>query len=117
MQKAIEKELRARYVGTVLQGFEEVENALVRVEQRRERVTLLEKKEKAVGSSLNLAVTEYLQGIREYLPVLVTQASYYNARSELLTARREYISAHVQLARALGGGWSEEEAFSVRENE
>ncbi len=44
----------------------------------------------------------------DYLPVRNAQRNHFDARSRLLAARRELISARIELARALGGGWMDD---------
>ena len=51
-----------------------------------------------------------------YLPVLTAQQDYYRAQSELIAIRRQLLSDRIQLARALGGNWSET-LVTVRLNE
>ena len=92
----------------LLNAFREVEDALVRGETQKQYVHELKAQELAAGNSLRLATDRYMQGVSDYLPVLQAQTNYYTARRNLITARRELASTHVNLVTALGGGWSED---------
>jgi NodT family efflux transporter outer membrane factor (OMF) lipoprotein len=97
------------YHQTVLQAFQEVEDALVQERTGARRIELLEQRVVATAGSLRLSTDRYLQGLSEYLPVLTAQISYAEAQSALLQARRRRIVARISLARALGGTWMEQE--------
>ncbi|MBU1921340.1 efflux transporter outer membrane subunit [bacterium] len=102
------RELAAGYKQTLLNAFREVEDALVKGAKQRERIAHLETQAEAARNSLRRATDQYLQGISDYLPVLLAQTGHYNAQSSLLTARRELIDYRIDLATALGGGWTDE---------
>ena len=97
------------YHQTVLQAFQEVEDALVQERTGARRIELLEQRVVATAGSLRLSTDRYLQGLSEYLPVLTSQISYAEAQSALLQARRQRIVARISLARSLGGTWMEQE--------
>jgi NodT family efflux transporter outer membrane factor (OMF) lipoprotein len=101
-------ESAANYKQVVLNAFREVEDALVRGDKLRERITQLETQTEASGNSLRVAEDQYQQGIIGYLQVLIAQNSYYQAQSSLISARRELLNNRVDLATALGGSWTDE---------
>ena len=101
-------ESAATYKQVVLNAFREVEDALVRGDKMRERITQLETQTEAAGNSLRVAEEQYQQGIIGYLQVLIAQNSYYQAQSSLISARRELLNNRVDLATALGGSWTDE---------
>ena len=103
------RENLALYHKTVLNAFQEVEDALVRNRSSEERIMHLQEQAKAAGSALRLSRERYTQGLSGYLPVLIAQTVYFDAQSQLLTARRRLISDRITLARALGGKWMEDE--------
>lgn len=98
----------AAYHKTVLTAFSEVEDALARMQAAEERISMLRETVFASDSSLRLAIDRYMQGLSDYLPVLTEQLRNFSARSSLLTAQRQLISDHIQLARATGGDWMDE---------
>jgi outer membrane protein TolC len=50
-----------------------------------------------------------MQGLTDFLPVLTEQLRHFNTKSSLLAAKRQIISDRIQLVRALGGEWVNEE--------
>jgi len=105
---AVFREQTAKYKEVLLTAFREVEDVLVRGEKQREYVAELEKQVVSAGNSLRAATDRYVQGVSDYLPVLLAQTNFYSARRGLLTAKRELISMRVSLVTALGGGWTDE---------
>ncbi len=109
------RESLARYRKVVLTSFQEVENALVNNRTTEERIRQLEQQVTATGGALRLSLDRYLLGLSDYLPVLTAQNADFTARSQLLAAKRQLLSDRISLARALGGGWMEEEMEIRRE--
>jgi NodT family efflux transporter outer membrane factor (OMF) lipoprotein len=109
LRKAQLREALVGYRASLLRALAEVEDALVSGHELGQRVRLLEERVAAAEGALRMSTDQYTQGLVSFLQVLTAEQSVYNARRELLTARRELISARVQLARALGGGWMQEE--------
>ncbi len=95
----------AAYEQAVLTAFREVEDALVAGRRQRETVTHLEAQVRAARATLRVATDRYLQGVSDYLPVMVAQSAHLNAQRGLLSAQRALADARVALVTALGGGW------------
>lgn len=106
--QAVFRENLALYHKTVLTAFQEVEDALVRNRTTEERITRLKERVEAADAALRLSMERYIQGLSDYLPVLTAQILNFDAKSDLLAARRQLISDRVSLARALGGEWMED---------
>ncbi len=107
--KAVARERVAAYQQVALNAFKEVEDALAENRETELRILSLQETEKATNATLRLSLDRYYYGITDYLPVLSAQRFHFEARSRLLTARRQLISARISLARALGGEWMHEE--------
>ena len=107
--RAVVRERVAAYQQAVLEAFQEVEDALADNRETEQRIASLVRMEEATGSTLRLALDRYNLGVTDYLPVLTAQRGHFEARSRLLTARRQLLSARISLARALGGEWMMEE--------
>ncbi|MCD4689067.1 MAG: efflux transporter outer membrane subunit, partial [Desulfuromonadaceae bacterium] len=103
--RALFRENLGFYHQTVLQAFQEVEDALVQEKTGTRRIELLEERVVATAGSLRLSTDRYLQGLSEYLPVLTAQIAHAEAQSALLATKRQRIVARISLARALGGNW------------
>jgi multidrug efflux system outer membrane protein len=107
--RAVFRENLAVYHQSVLAAFREVEDALVAGRTVQERIARLGEREEASAAALRLALDRYLQGLSEFLPVLTAQGLHFDAQSQLLAARRQFIADRITLARALGGAWMEQE--------
>jgi len=99
----------AVYHQAVLNAFREVEDSLARIKASKKRIAMLNDQVNASNNSHRLALERYMQGLSDYLPVLTQQLGLLNAESSLLQAKRQLISDNIQLARALGGEWVDEE--------
>ena len=106
-KRAQYEELIYKYKSNVLTAFREVEDALVKNEKTGTRLKLEEDSVMASANLLEITREQYIQGIIDYLPLLTAQQVYYRSQTELVSARRELISNRIELARVLGGGWSE----------
>jgi NodT family efflux transporter outer membrane factor (OMF) lipoprotein len=104
--KAVFREKLAAYHQAVLNAFKEVEDALAKSGASEERITMLKDTVAASENSYRLALDNYMQGLTDYLPVLTEQLRHFTAKSNLLSAKRQLISDRIQLARALGGAWT-----------
>ena len=55
----------------------------------------------------------YRGGVVSYLEVLDAERQFFDAEIELARAKLDQLRAYVELYRALGGGWSEQEIRQV----
>jgi NodT family efflux transporter outer membrane factor (OMF) lipoprotein len=108
--EAAYREALLGYRQAVLTSFREVEDALSSGRASKERIKMLKERVDAAESALRLALEKYLAGLSDYLPVLTAQQRLYDTRSTLLSARRQFISDRIALARSLGGEWADEAA-------
>jgi len=97
----------AEYAKTVLTAFSEVESALLtRKEQleRRDRVlnVLIEAR-----TTQEVAEDRYEHGLVDYLTVMESQQTRFEAEKKLVLVDLAILSNRVALHRALGGGWAE----------
>ncbi len=106
--KAVFRENLARYHKIVLTAFREVEDSLTKISASEERIKMLYETVSASEDALRLALDSYMQGLSDYLPVLTGQLRHFTAKSNLLSAKRQLISDRIQLARSLGGEWTDE---------
>jgi multidrug efflux system outer membrane protein len=109
-QQAVEAQTRqalAQYEKTILTAFREVEDALVAVRTTREQAQAQETQVVALRSALHLAELRYNGGISNYLDVLTSKRSLFDAELSLTATRGLHLVSIVQLYKALGGGWNE----------
>ncbi len=97
----------AEYAKTVLTAFSEVEAAfLTREEQLKRRehvVTFLREAREAQ----RIAESRYERGLIDYLTVLDTQRTRFQAERDLVNVDFAILNNRVTLHRALGGGWAD----------
>jgi outer membrane protein, multidrug efflux system len=113
-QKASADAALATYRGSVLRALEDVENALVALDKAKTREGQLILAENAARNAERYARTRYQAGLIDFQSLLEAQRSLLNAEDARTIARAGRATANVQLYKALGGGWSPGEAFSVR---
>lgn len=107
--KAVWEEAKLRYEQTALNAFQEVSNALVNREKleavRVQQAVAVKSYEEAVDVSLK----RYVAGKASYYEVLQNQQSLFPAETTLARTELGQLVAIVQLYKALGGGWRENE--------
>jgi outer membrane protein, multidrug efflux system len=106
IQGAAQEQAVISYESTVLTALEEVENALVALEQDRRRLAALTT---AVESSRNAALLsrqQYAAGLADFQTVLDTQRTVLAAEETLSATQANRTTDLIQLYKALGGGWS-----------
>ena len=94
-----------QYRGTVMRAFEEVENALVTLDSRKQQ--RIELKERVARlREVNKQTRAQLQaGIISQLEVFESERSILGAEQDLLANYQEILSGTISLYKALGGGW------------
>ena len=105
LAQAAEEEALARYAGSVLVAFAEVESALAAEEHLSVLEDALDRATTEAQAARSLAEDRYLAGLTEYLEVLESQRQSFTAESQWLEARRQRLTARVNLYLALGGGF------------
>lgn len=103
--KAVLSESLNTYEATVLQAFREVEDALARETQQREKAVSLESQFQLATDVIAGLRGRYIQGATGYLDVLGALISQQNLARQILTARRTLIDYRVDLTKALAGSW------------
>lgn len=103
--KGVLHERVANYGNTVVTAIMEVQNALIREQQRRLSVEHLEEQVDASEKQLREARSRYSHGLSDYLPVLTALRTLQSAEQSLLEARRQLLTHRVDLYRAMGGDW------------
>ncbi len=97
------REALESYAGQLLMAFAEVETALDAQSYQRARAGLLGDAASQAEAARAIAETRYGSGLDPLLVVLEAQRRSLEADSQLLTARRQLLDAHVDLHLALGG--------------
>jgi multidrug efflux system outer membrane protein len=96
------------YQQTVQTAFREVHDALVTDRTAREILAAESARREQLASALEVAKLRYEAGRTSYLEVLDAQRTLMQADSQRIAAARDTRLAFVDLAKALGGGFSPE---------
>jgi len=94
------------YEKTVLTAFAEVEDQLAALSLIERQAIELEAQRAAVQDALRIAHNRFRAGYASYLEELDAQRSLFSVEQLSVQLRADLLSAHVNLYRALGGGWS-----------
>ena len=93
------------YEGVVRNAFVETDNALVSVQRLREQLSEAQARLAAAAEVLRIAHNRYANGYASYLEELDAQRTHYSVQVNVLQLEASLLAAHVDLYRALGGGW------------
>lgn len=107
--KAQAEQAALQYRRTILFALREVADTLVSLQKIRERVAQQQVQVAAAREALRLSDLRYRGGVTNYLEVLDAQRVLFAAETDLARSRQVELNGSVQLYRALGGGWSDEE--------
>jgi multidrug efflux system outer membrane protein len=103
------------YRSTILVSLREVADALVTIQKIREEIAENEVRTEAAREYLRLTDLRYRGGVVSYLEVLDAQRQLFAAETDLTDTRGTQLLAVIQLYRALGGGWSNDELSKLAE--
>jgi NodT family efflux transporter outer membrane factor (OMF) lipoprotein len=96
------------YENVVRGAFAETENALAGIDGLRRQLAEAEARRTAASEVLRVAHNRYRNGYASYLEELDAQRNAFSAENTVLQLRASLLAAHVDLYRALGGGWRHE---------
>ncbi len=99
---AHQKELAAQYQKTVLVAFQEVQDALAALKSNNEQAALSVQSVKESQNAYDIAKARFDAGAIDYLTLLDTQRSLYQAEDNQISVQQAQIQAFVQLRKALG---------------
>ena len=94
------------YELTLQQAFREVEDALVSIRTLRVEHAARVRQVVAARNAARLSKARYDGGVVDYLEVLDSERTRFNAELEESQTLQQYLNAIVELYKALGGGWS-----------
>jgi len=105
VQDARFEQLLIAYENSVLKAQQEVEDALIAFLRAQERAGFLVQSAAAAKRSLDLAVLQYREGVKDFTTVLTAQQALLNEQDNLAGTLGNIASNLVGVYRALGGGW------------
>lgn len=103
--EAQRRQLLAGYEKVVQRAFADVDDALVSTRTTTERSAAQRRQVEALRDYARLSRKRYEGGYSSYLEVLDAEASLFSAELLYSEGQRERLLAHVDLYKALGGGW------------
>lgn len=96
------------YRNTVMRAFEEVENALGDVANRKQQVALVEERLADLRMANQQVHRQLREGLISQLEVFESERTLLSAEQQLLSLRQQILEGMVTLYKALGGGWPPE---------
>jgi len=99
---ARQKELAAQYQKTVLTAFQEVEDALAALKSNNEQAVLSQQSVTESQNAYNIAKARFDAGAIDFLDLLQTQGSLYQAQENQIVVSQGQLASFVQLRKAMG---------------
>ncbi|WP_412058853.1 efflux transporter outer membrane subunit [Bartonella sp. DGB2] len=93
------------YQNAVLKALEDVENALVALNNERRRYTHTLRAAALHKKSMRLAYALYKEGNNSFLDLLNAQRGYYAGQQSLIDSQLNLVVDYINLMKAFGGGW------------
>jgi NodT family efflux transporter outer membrane factor (OMF) lipoprotein len=100
---ARQKELAAQYRKTVLTAFQEVEDALAALKSSYEQSEISRQTVQESQNAYDIAKARFDAGAIDYLTLLETQRSLFQAQDDQIAIYGAQLQAFIQLRKALGG--------------
>jgi len=105
LRKGQQDEMLQTYRKAIVNGFADVERALIAVQQTRRLVQLDQAVVESTRKAFELSETRLREGTVDLVTVLNTQTALFQAQDALAVAQFNRLTAVVSLFQALGGGW------------
>lgn len=105
-QRARAEQALQNYAGTYQSALREVDDALAAVRTLRAEHATRTRQVVAARNASRLSWARYNGGVVDYLEVLDSERSLFEAELEVSASLRAYFDAMVELYKALGGGWN-----------
>ena len=118
VQNARQEQALDAYQQTVLTALEDAEDALTAYAREQSRRRSLSQSVEADRQALELSSQLYKNGLVDFLRVLDSESSLYQAQDALVQSDQAVSDDLVQLYKALGGGWQSQSDsnLSMRDN-
>ena len=110
LREAAQREAAIAYQKTVLQAWHDVDNALTAYAEGQHRYAAVTEAERNDETALRFAEQRYREGVVDFLDVTSAQAQLVGAQNAQAQAQTDLETNLVDLYKALGGGWRDEQA-------
>ncbi|AIL32808.1 hypothetical protein IX83_05305 [Basilea psittacipulmonis DSM 24701] len=111
--QASKKAAVATYEKAIQTAFQEVSDTLAGEESYAKQLAVLNDQVKAAKRYADIADVRYRSGTDTFLNVQTAQISYFQAQQSLITAQYNALSNRINLFKAIGGGWTNDD---IKEN-
>ncbi len=105
-QRARMEQTMNAYESALLQAFREVEDSLISIRTYHAENAARQRQATAARNAARLSRARYDGGVVDYLEVLDTERSLFNAELDESITLRQYLNSIIELYKALGGGWN-----------
>lgn len=102
--EAVKEQRLYEYGQTVLTSFREVENALISEISQKQRIKVTERRLELAQKTNGQLRIEFLNGMSDYLDVLLGLDEEQQLQRDLLDAKQELLEIRISLYRSLAGG-------------
>jgi multidrug efflux system outer membrane protein len=101
------KQLQAvyNYERTILNAYIEVANQMSKISNMQKAFDLKAQQVEALNQSIDISNDLFTSARADYMEVLMTQRDALDSKFELIEAKKQQLSAMVNIYHALGGGW------------
>ncbi|HEY3596020.1 MAG TPA: efflux transporter outer membrane subunit [Paraburkholderia sp.] len=103
--QAQQQEALLSYQKAIQVAFQEVDDALIVSQKRREQLGILERQVDALRTYSRMARLRYEGGYTSYIEVLDAERSLFNAELSHTQTKAAVFTSYVALYKSMGGGW------------
>lgn len=104
--EAVKNQQLYNYGQSVLTAFQEVENAYIKEENQRKRLSILKKRSTMAKKTYQQLRIEFMNGMTDYIDVLLAFNEQQQLKRDLLTAQQNLLVNRVDLYRSIAGSFS-----------
>lgn len=105
LRESQQREAAISFQRTVLQAWQEVDNALTAYAEAQRRRAYVAQAAKQNETALAAARQRYKEGVADFLNVVSSQSQLLQSQTDLASSDTEIATDLVTIYRALGGGW------------
>jgi multidrug efflux system outer membrane protein len=103
--KANQYEALYNYQKTIINGYVEVYNQLVAINNLEKIYSLKNDEVNYLTEAINTSSELYLTGRATYLEIIITRKNALQSRLELIEIKKRQFYSNINIYKALGGGW------------
>jgi NodT family efflux transporter outer membrane factor (OMF) lipoprotein len=105
LAKGRQDELLQDYRKAIINGFADVERALIAIQETGRRVRLQRDVVVSAKRAFDISETRLREGTIDLVSLLITQQALFQAQDALALDQLDHLTAVISLFQALGGGW------------